>query len=162
MDANNAPVVASDTSKKIKPKLVWDNTTFMVFIDLCMNEVKLGNRPGSHFNKVGWGNIEKKIKEWKCLVSVMSSLEAFKPATLRRWRLLYFDQAGDARSINNSLATKSRYLTLFTVQQATQEAKEALMQGLEALNQSLSDTIASDALSSPTNMLTTWVRWLQP
>ncbi|XP_024963264.1 L10-interacting MYB domain-containing protein-like [Cynara cardunculus var. scolymus] len=63
MDANNANFVASDTSKKNKPKLVWDNTTFMVFIDLCMNEVKNGNRPGSHFNKLGWGNIEKKIKE---------------------------------------------------------------------------------------------------
>ncbi|KVI08354.1 hypothetical protein Ccrd_013272 [Cynara cardunculus var. scolymus] len=47
-------------------------------------------------------------------------------------------------------------MAICEVQQATQEAKEALMQGLEALNQSLSDTIASDALSSPTNMLTTW------
>ncbi|XP_024964895.1 uncharacterized protein LOC112505181 [Cynara cardunculus var. scolymus] len=28
-----------------------------------MNEVKNRNRPGSHFNKLGWGNIEKKIKE---------------------------------------------------------------------------------------------------
>ena len=35
----------------------------MVFIDLCMNEVKNGNRPGSHFNKAGWGNIEKNMKE---------------------------------------------------------------------------------------------------
>ncbi|KAK1412882.1 hypothetical protein QVD17_34469 [Tagetes erecta] len=38
------------------------------------------------------------------------------------------------------------------VQQATQEAEEALSHGLDALNQSLSDTISSDALSSPTNM----------
>ncbi|XP_024965823.1 uncharacterized protein LOC112506026 [Cynara cardunculus var. scolymus] len=64
MEANNANVVSSDTSKKNNPILVWDTTTFMVFIDLCMNEVKNGNRPGSHFNKLGWGNIEKKIKEW--------------------------------------------------------------------------------------------------
>ncbi|XP_024989157.1 L10-interacting MYB domain-containing protein-like [Cynara cardunculus var. scolymus] len=63
MDVNNANFVASDISKKNKPKLVWDNTTFMVFIDLCMNEVKNGNRPGSHFNKLGWGNIEQKIKK---------------------------------------------------------------------------------------------------
>ncbi|KVE50779.1 hypothetical protein Ccrd_023965 [Cynara cardunculus var. scolymus] len=47
-------------------------------------------------------------------------------------------------------------MAICEVQQATQEAEEALTQGLEALNQSLSDTIASDALSSPTNMLTTW------
>lgn len=38
------------------------------------------------------------------------------------------------------------------LQQSTQEAEEALSQGLEALNQSLSDTIASDSLSSPPNM----------
>ena len=38
------------------------------------------------------------------------------------------------------------------LQQSTQEAEEALSQGLEALNQSLSDTIASDSLSYPPNM----------
>lgn len=38
------------------------------------------------------------------------------------------------------------------LQQSTQEAEEALSQGLEALNQSLSDTIASDSLSAPPNM----------
>jgi len=43
-------------------------------------------------------------------------------------------------------------MAICEVQQATQEAEEALSQGLDALNQSLSDTIASDALSSPTNM----------
>ncbi|KAI3673010.1 hypothetical protein L6452_39118 [Arctium lappa] len=63
MDANNDNFGPSDASKKSKPKVLWDHSTFMVFIDLCMNEVKNGNRPGSHFNKVGWGNIEKKIKE---------------------------------------------------------------------------------------------------
>ncbi|KAF7147378.1 hypothetical protein RHSIM_Rhsim03G0009400 [Rhododendron simsii] len=38
------------------------------------------------------------------------------------------------------------------IKQSTQEAEDALSQGLEALNQSLSDTIASDSLSSPPNM----------
>ncbi|KAJ9561868.1 hypothetical protein OSB04_007028 [Centaurea solstitialis] len=35
----------------------------MVFIELCMNEVTNGNRPGSHFNKIGWTNIEKNIND---------------------------------------------------------------------------------------------------
>ncbi|XP_024981494.1 bZIP transcription factor TGA10 isoform X1 [Cynara cardunculus var. scolymus] len=48
--------------------------------------------------------------------------------------------------------TEQQLMAICEVQQATQEAEEALTQGLEALNQSLSDTIASDALSSPTNM----------
>ena len=38
------------------------------------------------------------------------------------------------------------------LQQSTQETEEALSQGLEALNQSLSDTITSDALSYPSNV----------
>ena len=63
MDSNNDNVVATGTSKKPKSKLFWDHSTLMVFIDLCMNEVKNGNRPGSHFNKAGWGNIEKNMKE---------------------------------------------------------------------------------------------------
>ncbi|XP_071737527.1 bZIP transcription factor TGA10-like [Rutidosis leptorrhynchoides] len=48
--------------------------------------------------------------------------------------------------------TEQQLMAICEVQQATQEAEEALTQGLDALNQSLSDTIASDALSSPTNM----------
>lgn len=38
------------------------------------------------------------------------------------------------------------------MQQSTQEAEEALSQGLDALNQSLSDTITSDSLCFPPNM----------
>ncbi|KAL8225303.1 hypothetical protein R6Q57_017860 [Mikania cordata] len=48
--------------------------------------------------------------------------------------------------------TEQQLMAICEVQQATQEAEEALSHGLDALNQSLSDTIASDALSSPTNM----------
>nr|GEY57318.1 bZIP transcription factor TGA10 isoform X1 [Tanacetum cinerariifolium] len=48
--------------------------------------------------------------------------------------------------------TEQQLMAICEVQQATQEAEETLSQGLDALNQSLSDTIASDALSSPTNM----------
>lgn len=48
--------------------------------------------------------------------------------------------------------TEQQILGICGLQQSTQEAEEALSQGLEALNQSLSDTIASDSLSSPPNM----------
>ncbi|XP_057467050.1 bZIP transcription factor TGA10-like [Actinidia eriantha] len=48
--------------------------------------------------------------------------------------------------------TEQQLLGICGLQQSTQEAEEALSQGLEALNQSLSDTIASDSLSCPPNM----------
>lgn len=38
------------------------------------------------------------------------------------------------------------------LQQSTQEAEEALSRGLDALNQSLVDTITADSLSCPPNM----------
>ncbi|XXG48646.1 hypothetical protein AAC387_Pa02g3035 [Persea americana] len=48
--------------------------------------------------------------------------------------------------------TEQQLLGICSLQQSTQEAEEALSQGLEALHQSLSDTITSDALSCPSNM----------
>ncbi|KAK6945353.1 Transcription factor TGA like domain [Dillenia turbinata] len=48
--------------------------------------------------------------------------------------------------------TEQQILGICGLQQSTQEAEEALSQGLDALNRSLSDTIASDSLSCPPNM----------
>lgn len=48
--------------------------------------------------------------------------------------------------------TEQQILGICGLQQSTQEAEEALSQGLEALNQSLSDTITSDSLSCSPNM----------
>jgi len=48
--------------------------------------------------------------------------------------------------------TEQQILGICGLQQSTQETEDALSQGLEALYQSLSDTVASDALSCPSNM----------
>ncbi|KAL2326944.1 hypothetical protein Fmac_020371 [Flemingia macrophylla] len=48
--------------------------------------------------------------------------------------------------------TEQQILGICGLQQSTQEAEEALSQGLEALNQSLSETITSDSLWCPQNM----------
>ncbi|XVF07322.1 hypothetical protein REPUB_Repub06bG0128300 [Reevesia pubescens] len=48
--------------------------------------------------------------------------------------------------------TEQQIMGICGLQQSTQEAEEALSQGLEALNQSLSDIITSDSLSCPPNM----------
>ncbi|XP_057721382.1 bZIP transcription factor TGA10-like isoform X2 [Arachis stenosperma] len=50
--------------------------------------------------------------------------------------------------------TEQQILGICGLQQSTQEAEEALSQGLEALNQSLLNTITSDSLSSPPVMAT--------
>ncbi|KAA3460655.1 transcription factor TGA2 isoform X2 [Gossypium australe] len=48
--------------------------------------------------------------------------------------------------------TEQQIMGICALQQSTQEAEEALTQGLEALNQSVSDIITSDSLSCPPNM----------
>ncbi|PIN19996.1 hypothetical protein CDL12_07321 [Handroanthus impetiginosus] len=48
--------------------------------------------------------------------------------------------------------TEQQLVGICGLQQSTQEAEEALSQGLEALNQSLTETIVSDSLSIPPNM----------
>ncbi|KAJ6300520.1 hypothetical protein OIU76_021336 [Salix suchowensis] len=48
--------------------------------------------------------------------------------------------------------TEQQILGIYGLQQSTQENEDALSQGLEALNQSLSDTIAAESLSCPPNM----------
>ncbi|KAK9921748.1 hypothetical protein M0R45_030245 [Rubus argutus] len=48
--------------------------------------------------------------------------------------------------------TEQQLMAICSLQQSTSEGEDALTQGLEALNQSLSDTIASDSLCIPPNM----------
>ena len=49
--------------------------------------------------------------------------------------------------------TEQQILGICGLQQSTREAEEALSQGLEALNHSLTETITSDSLSCPPNMV---------
>ncbi|KAE8700933.1 Transcription factor HBP-1b(c1) [Hibiscus syriacus] len=58
--------------------------------------------------------------------------------------------------------TEQQIIGICGLQQSTQEAEEALTQGLEALNQSLSDIITSDSLSCPPNMTNYMPKWPWP
>ncbi|KAK8568170.1 hypothetical protein V6N12_006730 [Hibiscus sabdariffa] len=40
-----------------KVKAIWDRRLTIVFCDLCIKEILNGNRPGTHFKKVGWVKI---------------------------------------------------------------------------------------------------------
>ncbi|XP_020578145.1 L10-interacting MYB domain-containing protein-like [Phalaenopsis equestris] len=42
---------------------MWDREVTIIFCDLCVREVEVGNRPTTFFNKEGWRNIEVKFKE---------------------------------------------------------------------------------------------------
>lgn len=40
-------------------KAFWDPKSNEIFIRLCVEQVKQGNRPGTHLNKVGWDSVIK-------------------------------------------------------------------------------------------------------
>lgn len=57
----------SATSSEIegsgKQKVTWPDEVVAIFSDICVKEVAKGNRPGTHFDKVGWSNVVKAFNE---------------------------------------------------------------------------------------------------
>ena len=48
---------------KDKAKACWDINSTMLFIDLCLEQVKKGKRKGTSFKKDGWKDIGKGFTE---------------------------------------------------------------------------------------------------
>ncbi|PPS20382.1 hypothetical protein GOBAR_AA00189 [Gossypium barbadense] len=48
-------------------KAVWDDELTLIFCELCVNEVNVGNRPTTHLNSKGWENViwDTLKKEWR-------------------------------------------------------------------------------------------------
>ncbi|KAK1310650.1 hypothetical protein QJS10_CPA08g01152 [Acorus calamus] len=72
---NNTPPTARYNTKKMankargkkpsdptKVKVVWDNARHDVFIRICLDEMRLGNKPGQTLNKAGYENLEKRFE----------------------------------------------------------------------------------------------------
>ncbi|XP_021828259.1 L10-interacting MYB domain-containing protein-like [Prunus avium] len=53
----------SREEKEKQEKAKWDDKGTEVFIKICVAETLGGNRPSSHFNKVGWKNVIKKFND---------------------------------------------------------------------------------------------------
>ncbi|KAK7278732.1 hypothetical protein RJT34_23768 [Clitoria ternatea] len=41
----------------------WNDNKTEILLKICIEEIDAGNRPGTHFSKEGWKNIEKKFEE---------------------------------------------------------------------------------------------------
>jgi len=51
---------------------VWDNANLKHFIDVCKEEIGVGNRPFGIFTRRGWKNLEEKFFERSGLKLVKS------------------------------------------------------------------------------------------
>ncbi|KAK2652887.1 hypothetical protein Ddye_012743 [Dipteronia dyeriana] len=46
-----------------KSKAIWNDDLVAIYCEICVKEVAKGNRPGTHFDKIGWVNVVKVFKE---------------------------------------------------------------------------------------------------
>ena len=46
-----------------KEKANWDAMTTKIFCQVCAEEVHAGNRPHTHFSKIGWENVAMKFQQ---------------------------------------------------------------------------------------------------
>ncbi|KAK1293351.1 hypothetical protein QJS10_CPB17g01239 [Acorus calamus] len=73
-DNNHPPTVRYNTKtvanrargkKPIDPnkvKAVWDKAKHEVFVRICLDEMRLGNKPDQTLNKVGYDNLERRFE----------------------------------------------------------------------------------------------------
>nr|XP_016487139.1 PREDICTED: L10-interacting MYB domain-containing protein-like [Nicotiana tabacum] len=52
-------VTQDNNSEKAK----WDAKITELFLNLCVEEITAGNRPGTHFSRIGWSNLEQKFND---------------------------------------------------------------------------------------------------
>ncbi|MCI00011.1 hypothetical protein A2U01_0021025 [Trifolium medium] len=62
MEANQILEKGNSGSGK-RPKADWNEKNNDIFMNVCIEQVRAGNRPHAHFNKVGWNNVIKNFNE---------------------------------------------------------------------------------------------------
>ena len=66
MTSQLPPPNGSKGKAKVKEstvKAIWDDVANTLFINLCVDEIRAGNRPHTHYNKIGWEHIISKFHE---------------------------------------------------------------------------------------------------
>ncbi|XP_020597865.1 L10-interacting MYB domain-containing protein-like [Phalaenopsis equestris] len=53
----------TNKTKELRTPVLWEKETKIIFCDLCLKEIEMGNRPTTFFNKEGWQNIIKNFKK---------------------------------------------------------------------------------------------------
>ncbi|GJV16412.1 L10-interacting MYB domain-containing protein-like protein [Tanacetum coccineum] len=88
MDSNHDNTNVKHTSKRVvSRKTVWDTSTHTTFVELCLEEVKNGNKPGSHFNKIGWANLGNQLKARTGKVFCKQQLKNHWDTMKKDWKL---------------------------------------------------------------------------
>ncbi|XP_021748949.1 L10-interacting MYB domain-containing protein-like isoform X3 [Chenopodium quinoa] len=55
---------ANEINEQVKrSKATWSDETTKIFCEVCAEEVHAGNRPHTHFSKIGWNNVVIKFQQ---------------------------------------------------------------------------------------------------
>ncbi|ESQ40492.1 hypothetical protein EUTSA_v10015821mg, partial [Eutrema salsugineum] len=69
------------------PKAVWEADYHRVFLDLCVEQTLVGNKPGTHFSKEGWRNILKSFQEQTGAMYDRMQLKNHWDTMSRQWKI---------------------------------------------------------------------------
>ncbi|KAI7994538.1 L10-interacting MYB domain-containing protein [Camellia lanceoleosa] len=68
-------------------KAHWDAKSNEIFIKLCVGQVKVGRRPGTHLDRVGWENVITKFKSRDTLTGAISAFDELYPNAVKFRRI---------------------------------------------------------------------------
>ncbi|CAH8270179.1 unnamed protein product [Arabidopsis lyrata] len=71
----------------MRPKAVWEPEYHRVFLDLCVEQTMLGNKPGTHFSKEGWRNILISFQEKTGAMYDRMQLKNHWDTMSRQWKI---------------------------------------------------------------------------
>ncbi|CAH2073960.1 unnamed protein product [Thlaspi arvense] len=71
----------------MRPKAVWEPEYHRVFLDLCVEQTLVGNKPGTHFSKEGWRNILKSFQEQTGAMYDRMQLKNHWDTMSRQWKI---------------------------------------------------------------------------
>ncbi|KAG2262678.1 hypothetical protein Bca52824_069757 [Brassica carinata] len=71
----------------MRPKAVWEAEYHRVFLDLCVEQTMLGNKPGTHFSKEGWRNILTSFQEQTGAMYDRMQLKNHWDTMSRQWKI---------------------------------------------------------------------------
>uniref|UniRef100_A0A5B7B7W4 Myb/SANT-like domain-containing protein n=2 Tax=Davidia involucrata TaxID=16924 RepID=A0A5B7B7W4_DAVIN len=76
----------SGTSTLKPRKATWTTDFHEIFVDLCLEQTLKGNKPGTHFTKEGWRNIEESFYKKAGLRYDKKQLKNHWDATKEQWK----------------------------------------------------------------------------
>lgn len=55
-------IATTENEGNAKAKAIWTDDLVAIFCEVCVKEVATGNRPGTHFDKIGWVRVVSNFK----------------------------------------------------------------------------------------------------